>query len=220
MKSVSILFTIIVLSFNPARAHVGLDYPSGGESFNVGETITIQWHIIIAHDQLNWDLFFSSDGGVNWTSIQSDIPVEQTSYDWTVPDIQTDQGRIKIVMVNNGSDYEDSCSDFVIQDSPTNLVTDGTIATQFALKPNYPNPFNSSTVIRYSLTHESPVDLFIFSLKGEKVAILVSAIQKAGNYQVRWNGLDDNGNPVASGMYLLRLRAEGQHRTQRLMLLR
>lgn len=220
MKPLYIIFILSVLTFNPLHAHVGLDYPSGGESFNAGETATIQWHVIIAHDQLNWDLFFSSDGGVHWTVIQSDIPVEQTSYDWTVPDMQTDQAQIKIVMDNNGFNYEDASGDFTIQSSTTGINNGTAVVTEFALSPNYPNPFNSSTVIRYSLTHKSPVDLHIFSLKGEEVAILVSEIQKAGNYQVRWNGLDNNGNPLASGMYLLRLQAEGQHRTQRLLLLR
>lgn len=220
MKYLSILWLIIVLGFQPVSAHVGLDYPRGGESFNVGETVTIQWHVIIAHDQQNWDLFFSSDGGANWTSILSDIPVEQTSYDWTVPDMQTDQGRIKIVMDNNGFDYEDSSADFVIQEVSTNLITEGAVTPHFQLKPNYPNPFNSSTVIRYSLTQKSLVDLQIFSLKGKSVNSLIRETQQVGNYQVRWNGLDNNGNPVASGVYLLRLQAEGQQRKQRIILVR
>lgn len=220
MKYLSILWLIIVLGFQPVSAHVGLDYPRGGESFNVGETVTIQWHVIIAHDQQNWDLFFSSDGGANWTSILSDIPVEQTSYDWTVPDMQTDQGRIKIVMDNNGFDYEDSSTDFVIQEVSTNLITEGAVTPHFQLKPNYPNPFNSSTVIRYSLTQKSLVDLQIFSLKGKSVNSLIRETQQVGNYQVRWNGLDNNGNPVASGVYLLRLQAEGQQRKQRINLVR
>jgi len=220
MKYLSILWLIIVLGFQPVSAHVGLDYPRGGELFNVGETVTIQWHVIIAHDQQNWDLFFSSDGGANWTSILSDIPVEQTSYDWTVFDMQTDQGRIKIVMDNNGFDYEDSSADFVIQEVSTNLITEGAVTPHFQLKPNYPNPFNSSTVIRYSLTQKSPVDLQIFSLKGKSVNSLIRETQQVGNYQVRWNGLDNNGNPVASGVYLLRLQAEGQQRKQRINLVR
>ena len=48
---------------------MGLDYPSGRETFFVGDTIKIEWHYIILHNPIDWDLFFSSDGGGKWQSI-------------------------------------------------------------------------------------------------------------------------------------------------------
>ena len=72
-----------------SRAHVALDYPQGGETFTVGQTIVIEWHIVAPHNTLNWDLFFSVDGGETWDTLQMDIPTSQLSYEWLIPDSLT-----------------------------------------------------------------------------------------------------------------------------------
>jgi len=81
-----ILIIALMLSFSyNLLAHVELDYPQGGETFMSGEIVTIQWHIAIAHNTLNWDLYFSPDGGMTWEAIQIDIPPGELSYLWEVP---------------------------------------------------------------------------------------------------------------------------------------
>ena len=74
----------------------------------------------------------------------------------------------------------------------------------FMLEQNYPNPFNSSTTIRYSLTEQIPTQtsVTITNILGQQVKTLVSQKQAAGNYQILWNGLDNSGKPVSSGVYL------------------
>jgi len=99
---------------NNVSAHVALDYPLGGETFIVGQTITIEWHIVAHHNTLNWDLFFSPDGGVTWDTIQLDIPTSQLSYEWEVPDIPTTQGRVRVFQDNEETNYLDNSMDFVI----------------------------------------------------------------------------------------------------------
>jgi len=96
------------------RAHVALDYPQGGETFIVGETILIQWHIVAPHITLNWDLFFSVDGGETWDTLQMDIPTSQLSYEWAVPDSITTQARIQVFQDNEGQNYLDNSMDFTI----------------------------------------------------------------------------------------------------------
>ena len=76
----------------------------------------------------------------------------------------------------------------------------------YQLGQNYPNPFNPKTEIRYSLPVKDHVELSIYSLLGQRIAILVSAEQPAGYYQVQWDGTDHTGNPVVSGIYLYELR--------------
>ena len=66
---------------------------------------------------------------------------------------------------------------------------------------NYPNPFNPSTTFSYSLANESEVELSIFNVKGQKIRTLVNECQSAGMYQVIWNGMNDNGKKVSSGIY-------------------
>ncbi len=115
----------IVAPLSGANGHVALDFPVGGEIFDAGETVNIDWHIAIDHGAANWDLFFSSDGGQTWEIIAMDLPKSQQDYLWEVPDIDTEQGRVKIYMDNNsGQDYQDISGDFTvlplpIEDIPT-----------------------------------------------------------------------------------------------------
>ena len=65
----------LLLSSDPACGHVILDDPNGGESLEVGSVFTIEWHIQIAHDLQNWDLWYSTTGpGGHWISIYQDLP--------------------------------------------------------------------------------------------------------------------------------------------------
>ena len=57
-----------------SKAHVALDYPQGGETFIVGQTIVIEWHIVAPHITLNWDLFLSVDGGETLSLIHISEP--------------------------------------------------------------------------------------------------------------------------------------------------
>lgn len=86
---------------------------------------------------------------------------------------------------------------------------------EFALNANYPNPFNSSTTISYSLPSESEVTLEIYDILGKRIASLVNQRQQAGNYQITW---DAGGLP--SGAYFARLKAGQQSLTMKMMLMK
>jgi hypothetical protein len=88
----------------------------------------------------------------------------------------------------------------------------------FALQQNYPNPFNPSTTITFSLPRVSDVLLTIYNTLGQKVRTLVSGGLVAGTYRITWDGRDDCGHQVASGIYLYRLDA-GSFSEQRKMVL-
>jgi len=91
----------------------------------------------------------------------------------------------------------------------------------FALLPNYPNPFNPETSIDYELPTVSNVKLSIYNLQGQRVRTLVNRAQPAGRYQVTWDGTDDNGVQVASGVYFYRLTTgSGFVATRKMILLR
>jgi hypothetical protein len=78
------------------------------------------------------------------------------------------------------------------------------------LKPNYPNPFNSFTTIRYDLPRSGFVTLEIYNFLGQKLRTLVAEDQKQGEYQINWDGHDEWGNLLPSGIYLSQLRADHQ----------
>jgi hypothetical protein len=91
--------------------------------------------------------------------------------------------------------------------STTVDVDDGHVPSDFALGQNYPNPFNPSTSISYSLSEAAAARLDVFNMLGRRVATLVDEYQNAGSYTVTWDGRDEHGQAVPSGVYLYRLAA-------------
>ncbi len=90
--------------------------------------------------------------------------------------------------------------------TPTRIKDTGGLApNQFALFQNYPNPFNPETAISYRISIVSSVDLSIYTVLGQKVRTLVKEHKAAGRYTVQWDGRDDRGGAVASGVYFYRL---------------
>ncbi len=71
---------------------------------------------------------------------------------------------------------------------------------------NYPNPFNPTTIIEFSIQNDSKVDLSIFNIKGQKIKALFNDEIDKGNHSISWNGTDDLGNAVSSGVYFYMLR--------------
>jgi hypothetical protein len=76
----------------------------------------------------------------------------------------------------------------------------------FVLYPNYPNPFNISTIINYELKEMAAVRLEVYNLLGQHVRSLVGSTQPAGFYRVEWNGHNDAGDIVPTGLYFCRLQ--------------
>ena len=80
--------------------------------------------------------------------------------------------------------------------------------------------FNPITTIFFSLERTGPVDLVVFDIAGRTVRTLVSGVRPAGNHQILWDGTNDAGNPVASGIYLYRLTAGDRTETRKMTLVR
>jgi hypothetical protein len=90
----------------------------------------------------------------------------------------------------------------------------------FGLQQNYPNPFNPTTVINYSLEHKCQVDISVFNILGQKVSTLVNQEMDAGAYQAVWDGSDDRGNHVASGIYFYKMNTNDYVETRKMVLMR
>lgn len=98
-----------------------------------------------------------------------------------------------------------------------NAPIDDIIPRQFTLYQNFPNPFNSSSVIRFSLTKLSEVKLTIFNLLGEEIKTLVQGAHSPGVYEIIWNGEDDLGFSVASGIYFYRIIVNKEAITKKML---
>jgi hypothetical protein len=98
----------------------------------------------------------------------------------------------------------------------------GTLPAGFSLLPNYPNPFNPKTVIAYRLGLQEPaaVSLKIYNLLGQQVRTLSDGVQASGEYQLVWDGRDDAGRALSSGIYFVRLQVGDTGQTRKLILTR
>jgi flagellar hook assembly protein FlgD len=84
----------------------------------------------------------------------------------------------------------------------------------------YPNPFRNSTRIKYAIQRLTNVKVEVYDINGLKVKTLLSKNQQAGNYSLIWDGTNDSGNPVSSGIYYCRCRSGEKNETIKMILMR
>ena len=94
------------------------------------------------------------------------------------------------------------------------------IPSQFEIGANYPNPFNISTSIPIKLPYESFIEVYIYNLLGEKISVLLSGNQLAGEYIIDWNGVDNFNQPISSGIYFVVSKYDDKIFSQKIMLLK
>lgn len=99
-------------------------------------------------------------------------------------------------------------------------TSDQLMPSVLALHSIYPNPFNPSTTINFSLPKTAPVKLVIYNIRGQKVKDLLNESLECGSHSVVWNGRDDGNRPVASGIYFVRLEQSGVTKISKMMLMK
>ena len=100
-------------------------------------------------------------------------------------------------------------------------VEEAGIPAEFALNGNYPNPFNPATTIEFSLKSGGTVNLTVYNVAGQKIRELVQDISLTpGVHSVFWDGHDDNGQPVSSGVYISLLRMGNNIASRSMMLVK
>ena len=176
--------------------------PNGGEQWTPGSTYNIQWSssggsfvsiFLSGNDDQYIDSETANDGSFLWT-ISGDI----------IPD---DDYRIKVRnLESNAYDYSDYYFDII---AGTLIDDDIVIPSTTKLVGNFPNPFNPTTTIQYDLNKSGFVQIEIFNVKGQKIKSLVNQNQTAGNQSVIWNGVNEKGVNVGSGLFLYKLVFNG-----------
>lgn len=107
-----------------------------------------------------------------------------------------------------------------LDDLPTGVAGEPAPSRDLVLLLNYPNPFNPSTTIRYELSSPQPIELAIFDVRGRLVRALYTGEKGEGLHEERWNGTDESGTTVASGVYYVRLAGDHQAMTRKIVLLK
>ena len=100
------------------------------------------------------------------------------------------------------------------------IEDENTIPRGFELDQNFPNPFNPSTKIRYSIQQSGNYQLAIYNILGQRVQTLFNGFQTANRYEITWNGLNEAGNPVGSGIYFYKLTGKNASIIRKMVLLR
>jgi len=115
------------------------------------------------------------------------------------------------IMLNNGS------GGFTTDVDEDNNVL---LSNRFNLSNNYPNPFNPSTIIQYSLSTRSHVSITVFNILGQKIKTLVDGTRSVGEYKISWNGIDSKGRAVPSGIYFYQIKADNFIDTKKMLLMK
>ena len=92
--------------------------------------------------------------------------------------------------------------------------------SDFVLSQNYPNPFNPLTNIQFTLKKNAQVKINVYNMLGQKVKTLVNRKMTAGSHIVAWDGQDNNGNKMASGIYYYRLESGSFNKARKMVMLK
>jgi hypothetical protein len=139
----------------------------------------------------------STNKKANFTT---DLTFDYAKVEESGPIIVTKSGKLNRILLALDK-YADNDADLEESESIP-------IPTQFELYQNFPNPFNSETVIRYDLAEPANVDVKIYDIKGREIRRLHLGQISAGMYSMRWDGSDNNHQPVAAGLYFCLLEAQ------------
>ncbi len=99
-------------------------------------------------------------------------------------------------------------------------IADNKLPNKFSLKQNYPNPFNPVTNIEFALPKATDVTITIYNVLGKKVRTLYNGQMNAGSHKLVWNGLNENGSQVSSGIYIYKMEAADFNATKKMVLMK
>ena len=135
------------------------------------------------------------------------IPTSQQLYSAEMV-ITSDDPSVPVITVGLEGSGQPVANDDLINPLQTKLVG------------NYPNPFNPNTTIKFSLKEQSPVNVTIFNISGQKVITLVNETMPAGTYNLPWNGKDSKGRGVGSGIYFFKMDSGKYTSTKKMIMLK
>jgi len=187
-------------TFTPPMQSITVLVPNGGELWVPGGTYQIQWS---SENVDSLKMFLTTDNGFTWELFAENVNANDSSFSYTLPLITPDQCKVKIVDESNDLIFDESDSVFTIDILPSveDYYGDG-LPTEYNLSQNFPNPFNPSTTIYYSIPQLSFVTLKVYDVLGNEVAVLFNAEKQSGYYEAEFNSIN-----LVSGVYFYKLQA-------------
>jgi hypothetical protein len=187
---------------------------------NLFNDVVTDYNISLAPDILTWQSTDRSDHASFWDyNYPAMLGIEDFSSDFN-PYYHTTNDNMSHIDTALFTNYVKAgigamASLGVIDTTGEAVWDDGGVPRSFTLLRNYPNPFNSSTLISFDLRNKSDIDLAVYDLLGREVTTLASGPMEAGSHSVTWNAAG-----FASGVYLCRLRIGERSTATRMMLVK
>ncbi len=201
-------------------------YPNGGEFIETGDTVMVRW---AATDGLGIDsvsIWFSEDNGAGYARIAGGEP-NDSIFVWIAPSSISDSCLIMVRAYDPSLNEGFDASDGVFSVKDITGVGDGDeeepatpVVYSSALEQNYPNPFNGLTTIAYTIGERCRVELSIFDPAGRLVRGIAQGEREPGRYTTAWNGKDNAGRSVSSGVYFCRIKAGKFRQTRKIVYMR
>jgi hypothetical protein len=179
--------------------------------------------VLAASDERDWE---SNDGNVAAEAISGDLQFNCFSHTraYTIAaGSHTFYAVCENFVETAGSGIASNYGSLSVEFFPGVVLAvgdEGTMHAPFALKQNYPNPFNPLTHISFSVSVPGLVELQVYDVSGRPVRTLVEGWREAQHYDVAWDGRDDSGKAVASGVYFYQLEASGYKESKKMVLLK
>ena len=160
-------------------------------------------------------LHISTDGGDYWTQIWEAGDEQGSIWAWrkVMIDLSDYTGMFGVILAwqyvgNDGDDIGIDNVRITSEGLPTSVTEiESDVPTEFGLLQNYPNPFNPETTIKYQLPVTSDVTLKVYNVTGQQVKTLIATQMPAGFYTIKWDGTNESGQPVSSGLYFYHIQA-------------
>jgi hypothetical protein len=196
----------------PGASRMALRLPSGSSSLHRCD------YRPPFKDGATWDVDFSS-GANRKLSVTKMMQVPEDMEAWLILDIGETHRLEEGSVISLPADVKEAQLIVGTPGYASGEVADA-LPDEYELSQCFPNPFNPQTTIRYALPFPGYVTLQIYNVLGQQVTTLVNGPVEAGHHSVVWNGTDDHGRVVASGLYFYRLETDGFQETRKMLLLK
>jgi hypothetical protein len=201
----------------------GADYGDLDGDGNLDIIVTGNYNMVY-HIEYNGSGDYRDSLSYTWDVFLVDTTIKQPRYYYvSIPPRDMDGDYKREVVIGSLQRPDSSRAFFLVieSDVPVKVNTGEEIWAGYELYQNYPNPFNPTTWIEFSLPREENVTLKIYTLDGREVKTLIDGVRySSGRYKVQWDGTDNLGNRVASGVYIYKLKAGNFEVSKKMLLLK
>ncbi|MDZ7265520.1 MAG: T9SS type A sorting domain-containing protein [candidate division KSB1 bacterium] len=205
------------------KPEITLIHPNGNEKLQAGQLDSVVWK---ASDNIGIDSILvelSADNGATWQLLLKLQPQNSPRIMWTVPQVASDQCQVRVLAMDYDGNQAEDVSDGVFSIVAATRVAEETairMPDKFEVFPNYPNPFNGVTAIRFQIPSASVVTVKILNAKGQEVTTVFNQSLEAGEHQIYWDGSDQQGIAVSSGVYFYQVEMDQAVITRKLLYIR